>query len=189
MKELNQLHAAGICGSLRKGSFNMMLLDQVIKMSEAAGVKVEKHDLNTYQMPLYNYDIESAGMPDGVLRLSQALMPVDIVFIATPEHDYSITAALKNFFDWMTRFKPSPLSEKVAVIFGASTGPIGSLRGQLHLRHILTSANMHVLPQPQLYLANAESAFEADGSLKEKAAEETLRKLVQKSIEFAAKVR
>ena len=62
---------------------------------------------------------------------------------------------------------------------------MGTVRGQNQLRQILAGVNVLVLPQPQVFVANAETAFNEDGTLKNKTQEEQLKKLVLKTMKLA----
>ena len=48
----------------------------------------------------------------------------------------------------------------------ASISPFGGLRGLMHLRQILSTIQMLVIPE-QVLVPNAHAAFAEDGSLKE----------------------
>lgn len=58
----------------------------------------------------------------------------------------------------------SALSGKTAVVCSASPGGLGGLRGLVHLRAILGSIGITVLPD-QIAIGKAYEAFTADGSL------------------------
>ena len=82
----------------------------------------------------------------------------------------SVTAALKNVIDWVSRAETadepalSALAGKTAVICAASPGGLGGLRGLVHLRAILGNLGITVLPD-QLAVPSAHSAFAEDGTL------------------------
>lgn len=148
------------------------------------GTAVDIIDLNELNLPVYNNDMES-NPPEGVKKLRIKLLNSDVVFIASPEHNFSITAALKNAIDWVSRMKPNPLDGKTAAIFGVSGGHMGTVRGQLHLRQILSYLNTHILPQPQVCIPYSETAFDPDGSLKTKTLEDMFIQLIKSTLDFA----
>jgi NAD(P)H-dependent FMN reductase len=92
------------------------------------------------------------------------------LIIASPEYNSSVTAALKNAIDWVSRADSddepmlSALGGKTAVLCAASPGALGGLRGLVHLRSILGNLGITVLPD-QLTLSKAYEAFREDGSL------------------------
>jgi len=76
---------------------------------------------------------------------------------------------LKNAIDWVSRPAPGepPLVAfrgKVAALMSASPGPLGGLRGLVHVRSILGNIGVIVLPD-QIAVAKAQEAFQSDGSL------------------------
>ena len=57
----------GIAGSLRRASYNRALLRAATELAPP-GLHVVIHDLD--EIPLYNGDIEAAGVPPGVVRFA-----------------------------------------------------------------------------------------------------------------------
>jgi len=186
---MKNIKALAICGSLRKDSFNLKLLKIAIKIAKENGIETAAANLGELNLPVYNYDIETQGFPEPVRQLSEMVKNADLLLIASPEYNFSVSGALKNAIDWVSRVKPNPFSGKAAAIFGASTGPFGTVRGQNQLRQILSCVNVMVLPQPQVLVAAADTVFEVDGSLKLKAAEDKLRELIVSTSELAAKLK
>ena len=93
------------------------------------------------------------------------------VIIASPEHNGSVTAMLKNALDWISC--PSAGEAPQAYIafrrkaFGlvsASSSPFGGMRGLSQLRHILTTVQALVVPE-QLSVPHAHRAFDEEGQL------------------------
>ena len=182
---MKKFQALGFCGSLRKGSYNRKLLNLAGKFAEEAGVSVRITSSEEMNLPLYNGDLDNdADRPESVRKIVQFTAESDLFLMAMPEYNYSIAAPLKNAIDWISRIKPNPFDNKPAVLFGVSSGPMGTIRGQYHLRQVLTGLNVLALPQPQIYVPNADSAFEDDGSLKNKQNEEMLKLLIRKTIDL-----
>ena len=110
-------------------------------------------------------------MPEFGQRLKQLFVDHDGFLIASPEYNSSVTAALKNAIDWVSRSAPGepPLvgfTGKTAALMSASPGALGGLRGLVHLRAILGNINVLVLPS-QMAVVRAHEAFNPDGSLKD----------------------
>jgi len=114
-----------ISGSLRKASLNTKLLELV---------KAQAADI-----PLYNGDVEAAGLPAAVTNLSAKIRAADALYLATPEYNYGTSGVLKNTIDWLSRDRePSmPLGGKVCALAGTSAGMLGTASAQAHLRHTL----------------------------------------------------
>lgn len=158
-------------GSLRRDSHNQKLAALALEGARAAGADVTLIALRDYPLPVFDEDIEKAeGLPDAARNLKQLFREHHGLIIASPEYNSSITAALKNAIDWISRSESenepslSALSGKTAILCAASPGALGGLRGLVHLRAILGNLGVTVLPD-QAAVREAHTAFAADGSL------------------------
>lgn len=167
-------------GSLRKGSFNKMLLNVAAEAARNAGAAVTVIDLADLPMPIYDGDLEARdGLPENAKKLKDLMHRHDGFLIASPEYNSSISGALKNAIDWASRQAPGekPLAcftGKTAAIVAASPGALGGLRGLVHVRSILENINVLVIPD-QIAIVKANEAFDEQGRLKD----ETQRKKVE----------
>ncbi|HYY96785.1 MAG TPA: NAD(P)H-dependent oxidoreductase, partial [Pyrinomonadaceae bacterium] len=140
-------------GSLRQHSLNKRVLKTAISGAEKAGAEVTYIDLRDYPMPIYNSDDhERGGFDANALRLQGLLVEHDGLLIASPEYNGSLPAALKNAIDWASRqsdrYERSKIFRgKVAAMMTASPGSLGGVRSLAHLRGVLTSVGVIVLPQ------------------------------------------
>ncbi len=182
------LKVLGISGSLRNDSFNRKLLQIAKKIASDLGAEVSEADLKELNLPIYDGDIEAQGLPESVKKFKAAVEANDVLLIASPEYNYSISGALKNALDWASRGGNS-FDGKWAVIFGASSGSFGTLRGQFQLRQIFYDLNVLVLPQPQVFIKFAGEAFNPDGSFKDPKTYETLKTLIQKTFGMVQKLK
>ena len=155
-------------GSLRRASINKRVLKTAVRGAEAAGAEVTYIDLRDYPMPVYDSDEHEAhGFDENALKLQGLLVEHDGLLIASPEYNGSLPAALKNAIDWASR--PSDRYErskvfrgKVAGVMTASPGSLGGVRSLAHLRGVLTSVGVLVLPQ-EVAVTFAEGRFADDG--------------------------
>ncbi|MBN2148335.1 MAG: NAD(P)H-dependent oxidoreductase [Anaerolineales bacterium] len=168
------LHVLGISGSLRKDSYNTALLHAAADLMPP-GMMLDIFNLSP--LPMFNQDFEKP-FPEAVVAFRDKLAKADAILIAAPEYNSSITGALKNALDWASRSPQPPLLGKPAAIMGASTGNFGTLRAQLHLRQILTHVGALPLGKPEVLVARAEQAFNADGTLVDESARGFLRDLL-----------
>ncbi|MBA4311771.1 MAG: NADPH-dependent oxidoreductase [Chlorobiaceae bacterium] len=187
-KEKSILRVVGISGSLRRESFNRKALQTAKKIALEMGVDVDEIDLKELNIPMYDGDIESNGFPDAVQRLRNKVESADMLIIATPEYNHSISGALKNAIDWLSTGK-NILDGKTAAIFGASNGLFGTMRAQAHLRQILNALNVIIAPQPQLFIRSAKEAFALDGSLSDQKLFLQMQKLIKKTIELTVLIK
>ena len=169
-----------LAGSLRRGSFNRHLLDAAAARAPAA-LQIEVYD-GLGDLPMFDEDLEAdaAGLPAPVRRLRAALDRADGLLLATPEYNHSFPAVLKNAIDWLSRPAPGvPLAHKPVALVGATRGRWGTRLAQAALRQVLFATESLVLPQPALYLASAERAFDAQGVLADAALGADLDALLQ----------
>ena len=170
-------------GSLRRDSWNQKLASVAATGAKAAGADVTLISLNDFPMPLFNEDLEDeSGMPEGAKQLKQLMIEHHGLIIASPEYNSSITAALKNAIDWVSRTTSddeppmAAFTGKVAALCSASPGALGGMRGLVHLRAILGIIGVLVLPD-QVALSKAHEAFREDGTLADPKMEARVKKL------------
>ena len=173
---------------MRRESYNRELLQIAKKLASEQGAPVEEVDLKQLALPIYDGDIEAQGLPAPVRQLKATVEKADVLLIATPEYNYSVSGALKNAIDWLSRGENS-LDGKVAAIFGASTSILGTVRSQTHLRVILERLNVIVVPQPQVFVRSADQAFAPDRSLRDDMTTQLLRDLIRNALKLAGKLK
>lgn len=174
-------------GSAREGSHNKKLARLGARIAEANGIAATFADLGDYPMPLYDADLQGRdGIPDNALKL-EALMNIHTgVFIASPEYNASITPLLKNSLDWISRIRregEEPLivfKTRVFALGAASPGGTGGLRGLFTTRQVLEHGLGALVLPDQFYVPRAVEAFDDDGHLVDKAAQERFKLLIQK---------
>jgi len=169
-------------GSARKESFNHRLLLVAADGARAAGAEVTVLNLNDHPLPLFDEDLEKEqGTPENATKLKQLFLNNDGLLIASPEYNSSLTPLLKNTIDWVSRPAPgeSPLAAyqgKVASLMAASPGGLGGLRGLVHIRSILSSIGVIVLPD-QVAIPRALEAFDETGRLVDEKQQVRVQKL------------
>lgn len=87
-------------------------------------------DLKDFDMPMYGIDAESKGIPEKALALRQIMNEHDALVIASPEHNGSMSAFLKNVIDWLSRIAEpgQPFfgdDKKPVLLVSTSPGPNG----------------------------------------------------------------
>jgi len=180
-------------GSARRNSYNQLLVRIAARGAEAAGAEVTVVDLKDYPLPLFNEDLESEqGTPENAAKLKQLFLKHDGLLIASPEYNSSITPLLKNTIDWVSRAAEgeSPLAayhKKTAALMSASPGGLGGLRGLVHVRSILSSIGVLVLPD-QIAVSRAFEAFDEAGGLKDERQRSRVEKLGQDLASTIAKL-
>lgn len=171
----DSIHVLGICGSLRRGSYNAALLRAASELLPA-GMTLQTHDLRS--IPLFDGDVEAAGLPASVTALQAAIREADGVLIATPEYNYSIPGVLKNSIDWVSRGKNQPLGGKPVALMGASAGGFATVRSQLALRQVLLALDARDLQRPEVHVANAGKLVSPEGVLTDEGTREKIRAML-----------
>ena len=182
-------------GSLREGSHNHRLVEVLAAAARDAGAEVEVLRLARFELPLYDGDLEDrAGLPSGAREFKRLLSGSDGYLVASPEYNSSVSGALKNAIDWASRTESedepalAAFKGKVCGLVSASPGALGGLRGLVHVRAILTSLQVVVVPA-QFALSRAHQAFSDDGSLTDERAAAQVRGVAESVVEFATKLR
>jgi chromate reductase, NAD(P)H dehydrogenase (quinone) len=163
-----------IVGSLRKGSYNKMLLQAVIEL-KPKDMEIEAADIG--EIPLYDEDVREQGFPAPVQRMREQIRTADALLFVTPEYNYTIPGVLKNAIDWCSRPPEQPFNDKPAAMLGASISRLGTARAQYHLRQSCVYLNIHALNQPEVMVADAAKHFES-GKLTDEGARKLITQLL-----------
>jgi len=163
---MSQLRILGLCGSLRRGSYNHMALATAGQLMPAA-MSLDVADIA--DVPLYCKDVEDAGLPPAVARLRDQVLAADAVLIASPEYNFSVSGVLKNTIDWLSRCQPQPFKDKPVAVLSATMGPVGGARNQYDLRKILGCLDAIVMPKPEVFIGVCHTKFDAQGQLTDEA--------------------
>ncbi len=153
-----ELKILGISGSLRKGSFNTAAL-KICADLMPAGMKMTSY-ARLDDIPLFNQDVFDAGLPESAKRFRAEVAAADGLLIASPEYNFSLSAALKNAIDWGSRAPNQVFQEKPIAIFSATQGPLGGL------------------PRPEVFIGAAQTKFDAQGKLTDEATKKFLADLL-----------
>ncbi len=167
-----QLKLLTISGSLRKGSFNRMLLTEAV----AAFGDADHTDADLH-LPLYDGDLEDAeGVPSAVQTLADQIAAADAVVISAPEYNKGISGVLKNALDWVSRTESNPWANKPTVVMSAAAGRTGGETQLFMTMQCLAQLQVHLVPGPGIMVAGAFDAFDDDGRLKADSYREALAK-------------
>ena len=163
----DKLNILAMCGSLRKASFNRMLMNTSISLAPEGMTIMEGQ---SWLMPIYNADDQNAkGFPPESDALAAAVRAADGLLIVSPEYNWSIPAGLKNAIDWLSRYKEVPFAGKPVAIQSAAGGLLGGSRMQYHLRQSLTPLDVHLFGRPEVIVTFAPQKFK-DGKLEDQGA-------------------
>ena len=182
----NKIKILAFPGSLRKNSYNRMLINSLMEL-KPENMEIEITDLT--DIPLFNGDVEDAGMPASVAAFREKVSKADGVIISTPEYNHSIPGVLKNALDWASRAPHNPFSGKPVGIMGASMGMSGTISAQENLRHVGVLLNIHAMNYPTILIRTAQDKFDSAGKLTDEKIKEDLKKFLLSFSEWVEKIK
>jgi chromate reductase len=166
-------NVVAICGSLRKGSFNRMLMNASIGLAPA-GMTIKEGPAYA-NIPIYNFDDQqSTGFPKDADVLHEAIRAADAVLVVSPEYNWSVPGGLKNAIDWLSRYKEVSFKDKPVAIQSAAGGLLGGARMQYALRMVLQAIDAQLFGKPEVIVNMAASKF-ADGKLTDQGAQDLIK--------------
>lgn len=158
---MNKLNIVGICGSLRKGSYNKIVLENI---KEKFSDKINLEILDISKVPFFNEDIDVNTL-ESVNILKDKIDKAEAVVIATPEYNYSVPGVLKNTIDWLSRGEIKPFDNKKVAIVSSSLGFLGGARVQYHLREVLLCLNADVIKKPEVFIGDVHKKVNDKGEI------------------------
>ena len=176
------LNVVSICGSLRKGSYNRMVMN-ALQGYAPEGMRITEAP-SFADFPLYNADVQnSSGFPAQVQALGEAIRAADGVIFVTPEYNYSIPGGLKNAIDWVSRLPNQPFAGKPIAIQSATGGTLGGGRMQYDLRRCMIFLDAWTINKPEIFIGNCSQKIdEKTGQIKD---EQTISFIKQQLAAFA----
>jgi chromate reductase len=157
----------GLSGSLRKGSFNTMLLRAAAEMvPPGTTIAIESIE----GIPVYNQDVEDAGIPSAVQQLKERIIAADGLLLVSPEYNNSVPGTLKNAIDWLSRPPsdvPKVFRNRPVGLLGASSGPWGTSLAQVAWLPVFRTLGVAPFFGGRVLVPRAKDAFDDQGRLKD----------------------
>jgi len=154
------LNVLCICGSLRKASYNRMVMNALPALAPE-NMKLSEAPSFAEFLP-YNVDVQEAGgVPPAVQKLADAVRAADGVIFNSPEYNFSIPGGLKNALDWLSRVPNQPFAGKPVAIQSAANGTLGGGRMQYDLRRALQFLDARTLGKPEIFIGNCSQKIDA----------------------------
>ena len=180
----------GVCGSLRRGSFNLKLLQAAVAAAPA-GSTIDIVSIR--DIPLYDGDVDAEqGPPASVRDLKDRIAAADGVLLATPEYNHSLPGVLKNAIDWASRPPadiPRVFRGRPIAIMGASAGQGGTALAQAAWLPVVRTLMMLPWFEGRLLVTGAAKVFDANGQVIDDTIRERLHKFVDGFVRFADAVK
>jgi NAD(P)H-dependent FMN reductase len=174
----------GISGSLRRGSYNTALLRAAVELVPE-GVTLEARTL--HGIPLYDGDVEAAGVPGAVNELKEAVVGAQGVLLVTPEYNNSIPGVFKNAIDWLSRppqDAPRIFRDRPFAVIGASPGGFGTILSQNAWWSVLRTLQTNTWFGGRLMVSRAGNVFDESGAIKDAGIKDQLQQFLNGYVEF-----
>ncbi len=173
-----------IVGSTRKNSYSEGVAKAIVK-------GLPENSLVTFieigNLPLYNQDLD-ANSPIEYTDFRQKVSEQDAFIFVTPEHNRSISAALKNALDIASRpWGESVWGGKPALVASQSVAGLSGVLANHVLRQTLVMLDMPTMQQPEVYIGNSAELFDDNLDLKNEGTAEFLKNAGHAFSEFASK--
>lgn len=173
-----------ILGSISEKSNNRKLAKFIIdRYKDKFNIEL----LTLENIPMFNEDTEF-DTNKAIENFRDKVENSDGLIFITPEYNHSIPGVLKNALDWASRGDRVMLG-KPAMIVGASTGVMGTVKGQMHLRQVLNSGGVGAITMPrnEVFISNVEDKLD-NGEFKDESTAKFLDKVIDNFVEWVNKV-
>lgn len=175
------IQVAGICGSLRQGSFARLALQVALVGAREAGAQTRLIDLREYQLIFCDGKEDESGYPADVFTLRQAVRAAQGLILATPEYHGGYSGVLKNALDLMGF---DEFEGKMLGLVGVSGGTMGAFGALNSLRAVGRALHAWVIPE-QVSIPEAWKVFDQSGSLQDGDLEKRLKEVGRQVARFA----
>ncbi len=183
----DKVNVLAICGSLRKASFNRMLMNASIGLAPEGMTITEAPPWAS--IPIYNTDDQTAsGFPASVNAWADAIRAADGILIVSPEYNWSVPGGLKNAVDWISRLKEQPFKDKPVAVQTAAGGLLGGARAQLAWRQCLQGIDAVWFGRPEVIISFAAQKFDEQGKLKDQTASDMIKTQLATFEKFVRKI-
>lgn len=170
--------------SLRRKSLNDRLAALAASVVEEKGGTVDRAHMSDFDCPSYDQDAEADdGIPPGAVELRDRLQAADAFVVAAPEYNASMSGALKNAIDWVSRFRPQPFNGRQGLLVSASPSMVGGNRGLWALRIPFEHLGARIYPD-MFSLAQAHEAFDDQGRLVNRTLQSRFERTVECFMDF-----
>jgi chromate reductase len=183
---MDEVHILGLCGSLRRGSYNRAIL-RAAREELPRDASLEIFDLDG--IPSYNQDLDD-NMPGKVREFKLKVRAADAILIASPEYNYSISGVLKNAIDWASRpHGDNSWDGKPVAVMSASIGMLGGSRMQYHLRQVFVYINMFPVNRPEVMVPFAQDKIDQNGRVTDEKTRRKIKELLESLVSWTRRLK
>ena len=161
-----------------------MLLQAIVETAPS-GTTIEVGSIK--DIPLYNGDVEAAGVPAAVLALKERVTTADGLLLVSPEYNHSIPGVFKNAIDWISR-PPADIARvfggRPVGVIGATPGPGGTIQMQLAWLPVLRALGTVPFFGARVMLAHAGKVFDEQGKIHDPAVRAQVQQYIADFAQF-----
>ena len=177
----NRVFVAGICGSLRRGSYTRMAVQVALHGAQEVGAQIRLLDLKDYQLVSCDGKEDERTYPADVFRLRSEVSHAQGIILGTPEYHGSFSGVLKNAMDLMGF---NEIEGKMIGLVGVSGGALGAINALNSLRTVGRALHAWVVPE-QVSIPEAYKVFDQSGTLHDGDLEKRLKEVGRQVARFA----
>lgn len=151
-----------IVGSTRQNSFSQTLANGIV-----AGLPedTEVTFIEIGNLPVYNQDYD-ADSPAEYTAFRELVAAQDAIIFTTPEHNRTMSSALKNALDVASRpWGQNVWAGKPALVASQSLSGVSGVMANNILRRTLAFLDMPTLGQPEVYIGNSGETLGETGEV------------------------
>jgi chromate reductase len=153
-----------LVGSQRKGSFSRKVAHCV------SGLMPENFEMKPMEignLAIFNQDFDDENrVPAEWTAFRKEVESMDGYLFVTPEYNRSVTPVLKNALDIASRpYGHNAWNGKPGGIISVSVGKMGGFGANHALRQALVFLNVLLMQQPEAYISDAASLFDAEDNM------------------------
>jgi NAD(P)H-dependent FMN reductase len=167
----SRILVAGICGSLRRGSYTRMAVQIALQGAQEAGAQTQLIDLQDYQLIFCDGKVDESTYPEDVFKLRREVRQAGGIILGTPEYHGSFSGVLKNALDLMGF---DEIEGKMIGLVGVSGGALGAVNALNGLRTVGRALHAWVIPE-QASIPEAYKVFDQSGALEDSDLEKRLK--------------
>lgn len=152
-----------LIGSLRKGSFNKKIANQVIQIAPDS-LALEIVEIG--HLPFYNEDLDQGNSPAEWVEFREKIKNSDGFLFFTPEYNRSVSGVLKNALDVGSRpYGQNAWGGKPGAVVSVSMSSLGAFGANHHLRQSMVFLDVFMMQQPEAYIGAAQNLIDDQGNV------------------------
>lgn len=169
-------------GSLRAASSNTGLVRMAQRLAPPE-LEITLYE-HLRELPFYDNDLDTPEtLPPSIADLRAKVIAADAILFASPEYNASLSGALKNAFDWVSRpMGGQAIKDKVIAIV-SSGGKGGGMRSQEYFSMMLGFFGNTMVSEPPIAVPMGMTIISADGTSTDPAIEDAMRARLANMVE------